>query len=61
MPNNLPHINDIKTVSKCWSPTGPTGIEINGVMYKEPEATQISKHYSHIIALKIVNKYKNDK
>jgi hypothetical protein len=55
--NNLPHINNIKTVSKCWSPTGFIGIEINGVMYKEPEATQVIKHYSHIQALEIVNKY----
>lgn len=60
IPNNLPPIEGIKKISSCWGPLGPIGIEIDGVMYKEPEATEIRKYYSHIIATNIVNKYKNE-
>jgi hypothetical protein len=59
IPNNLPAVEDIKKISSCWGPLGPIGIEIDGVLYKEPEATEICKYYGHIIATNIVNKYRS--
>ena len=58
IPNNLPDIDDIEKFSKCWSPMGFLGAEINGIMYEDPVATEIIKHYAHIGATDIVKQYK---
>lgn len=57
---NYKNINEVKTFSRLWSPTGPIGIEVNGEVYKGKEGENYYKYLASMSAANYINNTVNN-